>query len=71
MKLSKAIEGFIFYAQGGKYSPAYIPTMHGQLKYICHYFDDPDVESITPDDWNRYFHHLHTEYKPKRFNGDT
>lgn len=70
MKLSQAIEGFIFHAQSGKYSPAYIPTMHGYLKYICKYFNDPELESIAPDDWNRYFHHLHTEYQPKRFNGD-
>ena len=71
MLFSKAIEGFIYYAQGGKYSPAYIPTLHGYLKYMCKYFGDPEIESITPDHWQRYFHHLYTDYKPTRFSGDT
>lgn len=70
MLFSKAIEGFLLEAHGGKYSPAYIPTMQIQLRYMCAYFKDPELETITPDDWKRYLHHLHTEYKPKRFNGD-
>ena len=70
MLLSKAIEGFILEAKSGKYSPSYIPTMHGYLKYICKFFSDPELESITADDWKKYMQHLHTEYQPKRFNGD-
>jgi len=71
MLLSKAIEGFILFAKGGKYSPAYIPTMHGYLKYICKYFGDPEIESLSPEHWQRYITHLYTDYKPTRFNGDT
>lgn len=70
MLFSKAIEGFLLYARGGKYSPAYIPTMAGYLKYMCKYFEDPEVESLTPEHWQNYFIHLYTEYQPKRFNGD-
>jgi len=70
MLLSKAIEGFILDAKAGRYSPAYIPTLQGYLLYICNYLDDPDIASIAPDDLKRYFAHLHTEYKPKRFNKD-
>lgn len=70
MLFSKAIEGFILDAKGGRYSPAYIPTMHGYLKYMCNFFKDPELESLTADHWKSYLLHLHTEYKPKRFNGD-
>lgn len=70
MLLSKAIEGFILYAEGGAYSPAYIPTLQGRLNYICKYFGDPEIESITAERWSQFWHHLHTEYKPKRFGGD-
>lgn len=71
MLFSKAIEGFILYANAGHYSPAYVPTLRGYLKYMCKYFGDPEIESLTSDDWQKYFTHLHTEYQPKRFNKDT
>lgn len=71
MLLSKAIEGFIFYAEGGEYSPAYVPRLKEHMRYICKYFNDPELESIKAEDWARFWHHLHTEYQPKRFNGDT
>ena len=71
MLFSKAVEGFILFAESGEYSPAYIPTLHGHLKYITKYFSDPELESITSDHWQQFWHHLHTEYKPKRFNGNT
>lgn len=70
MLLSKAIEGFLFYAESGVYSPSYIPTMKIQLNYMCKYFQDSEIESLTLGDWERYIHHLHTEYQPKRFNKD-
>src|SRR3990172_13059504 len=68
--LSEAIKGFFIYAETGAYSPAYIPTMRIQLKYICKYFGDPELGTLTPADWERYIHHLHTEYKPTRFGGN-
>lgn len=70
MLFSKAIQGFFIYAETGAYSPSYIPTMRIQLNYICKYFGDPELESLTPAHWERYIHHLHTEYKPTRFSGD-
>lgn len=70
MLFSKAIRGFFLYAESGAYSPAYIPTMRIQLNYMCKYFGDPELETLTPADWERYIHHLHTEYQPKRFSGD-
>lgn len=70
MQMSKAIEGFILEAKGGAYSPTYIPTMQIQLNYMCRFFEDPELETLTPEDWKRYMLHLRTDYKPKRFNGD-
>lgn len=70
MLLSEAIKGFFIYAETGAYSPAYIPTMRIQLNYICKYFADPELETLTPEHWERYIHHLHTDYKPTRFGGD-
>jgi len=70
MQLSKAIEGFLLEAKSGLYSPAYVPTMESQMKYMCKYFGDPEVDVLTPDDWKRYLLHLRTDYKPRRFNGD-
>jgi integrase/recombinase XerD len=71
MLLSEAIQGFLLHAESGVYSPHYIPTMKIQLTYICKYFADPELESLTPAHWEKYIHHLHTEYQPKRFNGST
>jgi len=71
MLFSKAIEGFLLEANGGRYSPYFIPTMKSQLHYMCAYFNDPELESLTLEDWKRYFVHLQTDYKPKRLSGDT
>lgn len=69
MQMSKAIAGFLLDAPN-TYSPAYIPTMKIQLLYMCNFFGDPELESLTPDDWKRYMAHLRTDYKPRRFNKD-
>jgi integrase/recombinase XerD len=70
MQFSKAIEGFLLDAPN-TYSPAYIPTMKIQLGYMCKWFGDPEIHSLTPDHWKKYLIHLRTDYKPRRFNGDT
>ena len=67
MKLSKAVEGFLLYAGSGVYSLASIETMDGRLKHIIEYFGDPEIETLTLTDWQRYMRHLTTEYRPKRF----
>lgn len=71
MLLSKAVEGFILDAKGGRYSPAYIPTIESQFRHIIQFLGDREVETLTHDDWNRYLAHLREEYIPHRFNGDT
>lgn len=71
MLFSTAIDGFLLYANAGKYSPAYVPTIKIYITYMCNWLGDPDVDTITLADWQRYFVHLHTDYKPKRINGDT
>src|SRR4030067_1026569 len=70
MLLSKAIEGFILEAKSGLYSPAYIPTIESQMKYMCKFFGDPEIDTLAPEDWKRYMLHLRTDYEPKRFSGD-
>ena len=70
MKLSKAFEGFILYAKGGKYSPTYTPTIEGILKFMLSYFGDRELESLTLEDWQKYFYHLRYEHVPRRFNKD-
>jgi integrase/recombinase XerD len=37
---------------------------------MCKYFGDPELNSLTPEHWQRYLLHLRTEYQPKRFSGD-
>lgn len=71
MLLSKAIEGFVLDAKGGRYSPAYIPTIESQFKHIINYFGDCELEELTLDKWKQYFLHLRTDYTPKRFSGNT
>ena len=71
MQLSKAIEGFILDAKAGRYSASYVPTVKFQMEYICKFFGDPELESLTPEHWKKFLAHLHTEYQPKRFNKST
>jgi len=70
MLLSKAIEGFVLHARGGRYSPNYIPAIEGQARQIIKFFGDREVESLTVTDWLNYFNYLRHDYKPKRLNGD-
>lgn len=66
MLFSEAIDGFILFAKAGKYSPSNIPTMTTYLRYMCKWFGDPELDAITLQDWQRYFVHLRTDYKPRR-----
>ena len=70
MLLSKAIEGFVFYAKGGQYSLSYIPTIESQFRHIVSFLGDRELDSIKQENWQAYFNHLREDYKPKRFNGD-
>jgi integrase/recombinase XerD len=70
MKLSQAAEGFLLYAGSGVYSPTYIKyAMKGRLKLMVEYFKDPEIESLTLIDLQRFMGYLATEYCPKRING--
>lgn len=71
MLFSDAIQGFTLYIKSGVYSPAYVPTITGYINYMCKWLGDPDLDTITLQDWQQYFVHLRTDYKPKRINGDT
>ena len=70
MQLSKAIEGFMLYARGGKYSASYLPSVDGIMKFILGYFGDREVETLKEEDWQKYFYHLRYEHKPHRLNKD-
>lgn len=70
MLLSKAFEGFLLYARSGKYSPTYTPTIEGILKFMLAFFGDRELESLTLEDWQKYFYHLRYEHVPVRFNKD-
>lgn len=71
MLFSKAIEGFLLEAYAGRYSPSHIPTIKIQLDYMCKWLGDPDLDSVTSDHWKKYMVHLRTDYKPRRFSGNT
>lgn len=66
MKLSKALEGYLLFART-KYAAATVIHYEKTLRKVVEHLDDPELESITTEDLQRYFHFLKTEYKPHRF----
>jgi len=69
MKLSKAIEGYLLYAQN-TYSTETVIHYHKTLKKVLNHLGDREVESIKSNDLQQYFLFLRTEYKPYRFSGE-
>ncbi len=65
MKLSKAVEGYLLYAQT-YYADATVVRMKISLTKIIEHLGDPDFESITTEDLQNYFKFLKT-YRPHRF----
>jgi integrase/recombinase XerD len=66
MKLSKAVEGFLLYAQT-YYADATTLRMSKNLRKMIEHLNDPEFESITTKDLQNYFIFLRTEYRPFRF----
>lgn len=66
MKLSKAVEGFLLYAQT-YYADATTERMAKHLRKVVEHLNDPEFESITEEDLQKYFVFLRTEYRPFRF----
>lgn len=70
MLLSKVLEDFVLEARWGRYSPSYISTIESICKQINSFFEERELESLTTQDWKRYFSYLRHEYIPPRKNGD-
>jgi integrase/recombinase XerD len=71
MKLSTAIQEYTIDRIANGYSQSTIDSYLSTLKIFSAYYHDPDVESITLTQLKVWFHYLHTEYKPRRANGNT
>lgn len=68
MKLSKAVEGYLLFAST-KYAAATVEHYQKTLIKVIEHLNDPDVETISVQDLQRYFIFLKTQYKPHRFLG--
>jgi len=66
MKLTQALEGFIFALKADGYSLSTVELYSGMLAVLTSFLNDCEVEEITPADFTRYFAYLRTDYKPKR-----
>jgi len=71
LKVSKAVQGFLQYKAAEALSPRTIESYQADLQRWIDHIGDIDVGKITPDILRAYLVWLHTEYKPKRFNGKT
>jgi integrase/recombinase XerD len=70
MLLKDAIKGFLLDA-AVEYSPATIPPMRTYLNQFANYFENRDVNTITPEALRAYFAYLKHDYEPKRLNKKT
>lgn len=71
MKLSQAIEGFLYDFQANGNSDRTAKLYKLYLHKLDEFLDDQDVEQVTHDDLQDYMMYLRTDYKPFRFSGDT
>ncbi len=71
MLLSSAFKGFILDSRGTRYSPTYIATVEGHIRHMNDFFGERELETLTLEDWNKFFNFMRFEYRPKRFNKDT
>ena len=70
MKLSKAVEGFIFARLADGYSPNTMDVYKWALVRLERYLENPEVVAIKLDDLRRFMLFMRAEYKPSRMNGD-
>ena len=66
MKLSKAIEGYLLFANT-KYAPDTVRHYQDTLRNVISHLGDPEIENISAEVLQKYFHYLKTEHKPHRF----
>lgn len=68
MKFLDAISGFILSKQIEGLAPTTLTTYQYQLNQFCEWSNNPEVESITPNNIREFFYYLQTDYKPIRWN---
>ncbi len=66
MKMSQAIQGFLFILRSEGYSQATIDRYNYVLNTLTSSLDDPVVQDIQSGDLIRYFAYLRTDYIPNR-----
>jgi integrase/recombinase XerD len=69
MKMTQAIQGFLFSLRADGYSQSTIELYSYVLTMLTGFLENPDVQTIQAGDLTRYFVYLRTEYTPNRMNG--
>ena len=69
MKMTQAIQGFLFTLRADGYSQATIDPYNYVLARLTGFLNDPEVHTVQPAYLTRYFAYLRTEYIPSRKNG--
>lgn len=67
MILSLATEGFILHLQAEGYSPSTVTLYKIVLDNLAAFLNDPDVETISFHNLQKYMVYLQTDYVPRRF----
>lgn len=70
MKLSQAMEGFLYDFQANGNSPRTARLYRLYLGKLAGFLEDKEVEEVTHDNLQAYMMYLRTDYKPNRLNGD-
>lgn len=71
MRLSDAITGFCLTLTSERYSNRTVDAYKTILTHLSQYLSNPPLLGIQEADLRRYFIYITTEYKPKRFSGNT
>lgn len=71
LPLSKAIDGFLQYKTAEALSPRTVESYKRHLDQWLEHIGDRLIHKVTTPDLRSYLAWLHTEYKPRRFNGNT
>lgn len=71
LSVSKALVGFLNTKAAEGLSPRTLQSYEHRIKQWIDYAGEVEVVSVTPQTIRRYLAWLRTDYKPKRFNGDS
>jgi hypothetical protein len=71
LSILKAIPGFIQYKAAEALSPTTLRSYADDLKKWLDRTGDKEVNKVTTEDLRAFFVWLRTEYKPRRFDGNT